>query len=80
MSKKKYRDKSYGWQTDEEFEKSRQLSDAAKPGCYKGLSVFGLGGGALYYFGFLDGVNGIQIMEGVLVILLIIISLFVALR
>lgn len=79
MSKKKYRGEGYGWQTDTEFEKSRQISDGSKPGCYKGLAVFALGGGTLYFFGFLEGGNN-QIMEGVLVILLIIISLFVALK
>ena len=79
MSKKKYRGEGYGFQTDKEFEKSRQVSDNAKPGCFKGLTVFALGGGALHFFGFIEGGNN-QIMEGVLVILLIIISLFVASR
>lgn len=37
MSEKKYRGKGYGWQTDEEFSKSRQTSEAFSrqfsPGC-----------------------------------------------
>lgn len=32
--KRKYRGTGYGWQTDKEFESSRRMSDAARPGCY----------------------------------------------
>ena len=72
---KKYRGKGYGWQTDEEFERSRAASDAARPGCYAFLIVMFVGG---FILNWIDIKN--ETIEGVLSVIILILAVIAAFR